>query len=78
MRSYTPTSSDDDIGHFDLLIKVRVFYYTASRSSYCRSSLTRRVTYLVISLSSNSEIKSKLKDPRVNSNTIPPCLANLV
>ena len=23
MRSYTPTSSDDDLGHFDLLIKVR-------------------------------------------------------
>lgn len=23
MRSYTPTSSDDDKGHFDLLIKVR-------------------------------------------------------
>ena len=22
MRSYTPTSSDDDVGHFDLLIKV--------------------------------------------------------
>lgn len=26
-RSYTPTSSDEDLGHFDLLIKVeRVFY----------------------------------------------------
>lgn len=24
MRSYTPTSSDDDLGHFDLLIKVSV------------------------------------------------------
>ena len=23
MRSYTPTSSDEDLGHFDLLIKVR-------------------------------------------------------
>ena len=23
MRSYTPTSSDDDLGHFDLLVKVR-------------------------------------------------------
>lgn len=23
-RSYTPTSSDDDRGHFDLLIKVRL------------------------------------------------------
>lgn len=22
-RSYTPTSSDDDLGHFDLLIKVK-------------------------------------------------------
>jgi cytochrome-b5 reductase len=22
-RSYTPTSSDDDLGHFDLLVKVR-------------------------------------------------------
>lgn len=25
MRSYTPTSSDDDLGHFDLLIKVNAF-----------------------------------------------------
>ena len=25
MRSYTPTSSDDDLGHFDLLIKVAFF-----------------------------------------------------
>ena len=24
MRSYTPTSTADDLGHFDLLIKVRV------------------------------------------------------
>ena len=24
MRSYTPTSSDDDLGHFDLVIKVRL------------------------------------------------------
>lgn len=23
-RSYTPTTSDDDLGHFDLLIKVRL------------------------------------------------------
>ena len=23
MRSYTPTSNDDDRGHFDLLVKVR-------------------------------------------------------
>ena len=23
IRNYTPTSSDDDLGHFDLLIKVR-------------------------------------------------------
>jgi len=25
-RSYTPTSSDDDLGHFDLLIKVMKKY----------------------------------------------------
>ena len=24
VRSYTPTTSDDDLGHFDLLIKVRI------------------------------------------------------
>jgi cytochrome-b5 reductase len=24
MRSYTPTSSDDDLGHFDLMIKVNM------------------------------------------------------
>lgn len=23
-RSYTPTSSDEDLGHFDLLVKVRL------------------------------------------------------
>lgn len=25
MRSYTPTSSDDDLGHFDLLVKVIIY-----------------------------------------------------
>ena len=33
MRSYTPTSSDDDKGHFDLLIKVRQFDYSSVASS---------------------------------------------
>lgn len=28
MRSYTPTSSDDDKGHFDLLIKVCLLLFT--------------------------------------------------
>ncbi len=23
IRSYTPTSSDDDLGHFDLVVKVK-------------------------------------------------------
>lgn len=30
MRSYTPTSSDDDLGHFDLLIKVCLYLSTSS------------------------------------------------
>ena len=30
MRSYTPTSSDDDLGHFDLLIKVAFVSHSAT------------------------------------------------
>ena len=33
MRSYTPTSSDDDLGHFDLLIKVRATSQFRPRAS---------------------------------------------
>ena len=33
MRSYTPTSSDDDLGHFDLLIKVRATSQFRARAS---------------------------------------------
>ena len=28
MRSYTPTSSDDDLGYFDLLIKVALISHS--------------------------------------------------
>ncbi|KAI9434131.1 ferredoxin reductase-like C-terminal NADP-linked domain-containing protein [Lactarius psammicola] len=37
MRSYTPTSSDDDLGHFDLLIK-----------SYEKGNISRYVSFLKI------------------------------
>jgi hypothetical protein len=29
MRSYTPTSSDDNLGHFDLVIKVTSPHFVA-------------------------------------------------
>ena len=32
MRSYTPTSSDDDLGHFDLMIKVAFIPYSVARA----------------------------------------------
>jgi hypothetical protein len=37
MRSYTPTSSDDDRGHFDLLVKV---CYTGAYKIICGHQLT--------------------------------------
>ena len=33
MRAYTPTSSDDDLGHFDLVIKVMLFTFGALLSA---------------------------------------------
>jgi ferredoxin-NADP reductase len=33
-RSYTPTSSDDDRGHFDLLVKVNQLVYHVTMDTY--------------------------------------------
>lgn len=85
MRSYTPTSSDDDLGHFDLLVKVRF------RSLPCRfrpnplrphpfvihapttrlSRRTRRATSRGTSPSSKSATKSASRVPRASSSTTP-------
>ena len=35
MRAYTPTSSDDEIGHFDLVIKVCSSLTALLFSIYC-------------------------------------------
>ena len=78
VRSYTPTSSDDDLGHFDLLIKV------ASRSRFMnpRRHLTfhrrtRRATYPVSSPFSRSATPYASRDPRASSSTAPPSPAKL-
>ena len=49
-RSYTPTSSDDDLGHFDLLIKV--LPPPLSRTHLTLPSLTKRATSPAMSPSS--------------------------
>ena len=53
MRSYTPTSSDDDLGHFDLLIKVvlkKIFRRTISYrpQSYEKGNISRYISLLKI------------------------------
>src|SRR5580693_5649253 len=45
MRSYTPTSSDDDLGHFDLMIKVLLI-----PPSVARAHMVPRLTRKAISL----------------------------
>jgi hypothetical protein len=39
VRSYTPTSSDDDLGHFDLLVKVCVLRYILKFLTRCFKDL---------------------------------------
>ena len=55
MRSYTPTSSDDDLGHFDLLIKVcsNLSYIfalatNAFAKSYEKGNISRYVSLLKV------------------------------
>jgi len=53
MRSYTPTSSDDDLGHFDLMIKVTfnsTFCCTCSHGpqAYEKGNISRYVSLLKI------------------------------
>jgi Oxidoreductase FAD-binding domain len=69
MRSYTPTSSDDDLGHFDLLIKVAFISSFVVRFLIVRSR-TRRAISPVTFLSSKLATTFALKVQRVNS-TIP-------
>jgi len=58
MRSYTPTSSDDDLGHFDLMIKVNIIKLIAffTKNNYCHSPM-RKATSRATSLCSKSVIK---------------------
>ncbi len=44
MRAYTPTSSDDDLGHFDLVVKV---YFSNQHKDFPEVRLlTPHLTYL--------------------------------
>lgn len=69
MRSYTPTSSDDDQGHFDLLIKV-AFISPSVACIFMVPSLTRRAISPAMFLSSKLATNYALKDQRANL-TIP-------
>jgi hypothetical protein len=69
MRSYTPTSSDDDLGHFDLLIKV-AFISSSVVRPLTVPSRTRRAIFPATFLSSKLATKFALKGQRANS-TIP-------
>jgi hypothetical protein len=69
MRSYTPTSSDDDLGHFDLLIKVP-FIPPYATYILIVSRLTRRAISPATFLSSKLATKSASRVRRAYS-TIP-------
>ena len=66
MRSYTPTSSDDDLGHFDLLIKV-AFISPSATCVLIVSSLTRRAISPATFLSSKLVTKFVSRAQRDNS-----------
>ena len=72
-RSYTPTSSDDDLGYFDLLIKVSLSRSLSPRIDYLSHSPTKRETSPDTSLSSKSAIRSKFVAPRASSSIPQRC-----
>lgn len=74
-RSYTPTSSDDDLGHFDLLIKV--FPPPPSRTRLTLPSPTKRATSPAMSPCSKLATWSRFAVPRASSSTPPPCRVTL-
>ncbi len=70
MRNYTPTSSDDDLGHFDLLIKVFsvspfCLILTHYAQSYEKGNISRYVSFLKIG------DKIRVKGPRGQFNYTP-------
>lgn len=70
MRSYTPTSSDDDLGHFDLLIKVALISSSAVCAliffqSYEKGNISRYVSLLKIG------DKIRVKGPKGQFNYSP-------
>jgi hypothetical protein len=72
-RSYTPTSSDDDPGHFDLVVKVCLFHLTSHHDMIILSCYLFRPTNKETSpstlLVSELVIAFALRVPRVNSST---------
>lgn len=81
-RSYTPTSSDDDLGHFDLLVKVRVLldkgYERKQRETNTYNSLILKVISLDYSVNSRLVMKWQLEDPREILFILPICVEPLV
>lgn len=71
VRSYTPTTLDDDKGHFDLVVKVspQSRYTTRTRNVLTLSRRMRRETSPGICLSLLSVRKFELRDQRANSST---------
>jgi cytochrome-b5 reductase len=69
MRSYTPTSSDDDLGHFDLLIKVAFIstctQLTHGSQTYEKGNISRYVSLLKIG------DKIRVKGPKGQFNYSP-------
>lgn len=69
-RSYTPISSDDDKGYFDLLIKVIISTRSLHEAPLTTSSRRmNKATSPSTSASSRSDKMSESKAPRANSST---------
>lgn len=78
-RSYTPTSSDDDLGYFDLLIKVSPALSPAlsPHTYFTLHSPMKRETFLDTSPSSELATVSRFVVPRVPSSIPPRCRVTL-
>lgn len=77
-RSYTPTTSDDDLDHFDLLIKVNILFDHVTLIINSLSSLTLLVIFQENSVSSRLVMKWLLEVPRVTLTILPICVEPLV
>ncbi len=76
MRSYTPTSSDDDLGYFDLLIKVIFSFHSVARVLML-PSLTRKAISPAMYPSSKLATIFASKVQKASSTTPQHCLVKL-